>query len=164
MAFLRTASLVLLAIWIGGLAALGLVAAPQIFATLEAYDPAGGRTLAGLVFGAIFTRFQHWTWGLGPLLMVVLGVRALLGPRPRRLALRMWTIAAMLALSLTSAFVIAPRIDQIRTDTRGAVAALPDSDPRKATFGRLHGLSNVMMLVTLVAGVGLFWAETKDSH
>ena len=86
MAFLRVASLAVLAIWVGGLAALGLVAAPTIFATLEAQDPAGGRALAGVVFGAIFERFQHWAWGLGLLLMGILAVRALLGPRPRRLA------------------------------------------------------------------------------
>ena len=62
---LRLASLVVLAIWVGGLAALGFVAAPVIFSTLEAQDPAGGRALAGLVFGAVFRRFQHVAWVLG---------------------------------------------------------------------------------------------------
>jgi len=96
MSVLRFVSVVLLAIWVGGLAALGTIGAPAIFATLESHDPAGGRTLAGAVFGAVFTRFQHVTWGLAGLLLAVLGLRAVLGPRPRRFAVRMWTIAAML--------------------------------------------------------------------
>lgn len=162
MALLRVASLAIVSIWVGGLAMLGFVAAPTIFATLEAQDPAGGRALAGLVFGAVFERFQHWTWVLGALLALLLVVRALIGPRPRRLALRLWAVAGMVALSLTTAFVIAPRIEAIRLDARGAVNALPDTDVRKAEFTRLHGLSTAFMLCTLAAGVGLLWAETKD--
>lgn len=164
MALLRVASLVVVAIWVGGLAALGFVAAPEIFATLESADPATGRVLAGQVFGAVFERFQHWAWGLGGLLIVLLITRALLGPRPRRLALRIWAIVGMITISLVTALVITPRIDRIRRDTTGAVAALPDSDARKAEFGRLHAISNVLMLFTLLGGVGLLWAETKDSH
>jgi uncharacterized membrane protein len=164
MVVLRVASLVVLSLWIGGLAVLGLVAAPVIFATLEAHDPAGGRALAGLVFGAIFGRFQDWTWVLGAALIMLLGARALLGPRPRRLGWRLWTIAGMLALSLFTAFVLAPRIDGIRRETSGSVSTLPDTDPRKQEFGRLHGLSSVIMLVTLAGGVGLLWIETTDTH
>jgi len=164
MALLRVASLVIVAIWVGGLAVLGFVAAPEIFTTLEAADPATGRVLAGQVFGAVFGRFQHWAWVLGGLLVALLLTRALLGPRPRRLALRVWAVTGMVGLSLTTAFFISPRIDQIRRDTNGSVAALPDTDTRKAEFGRLHGLSNIFMLFTLIGGVGLLWAETKDQH
>jgi len=68
----------------------------------------------------------------------------------------------MLAMSLGTGLVLAPRIDAIRDRTPGTVASLPDTDPSKIEFGRLHGLSNALMLVTLVAGVGLFWVEMKD--
>lgn len=162
MSLLRLASVLTLAAWIGGLAVLGGVAAPTIFSVLEAHDPAGGRTLAGLVFGAVFERFQHLSWGLGVLLLLLLGARAALGPRPRRLAVRLWTVTAMLAMSLGTGLVLAPRIDAIRERTPGTVAALPDTDPAKIEFGRLHGLSNALMLLTLTAGVGLFWVEMKD--
>lgn len=164
MVVLRVASLIVLALWTGGLAVLGFVAAPAIFTTLEAQDPAGGRGLAGLVFGAVFARFQTWAWILGGVLILLLGARALLGPRPRRLGWRLMTIAIMLALSLYTAFGLAPRIDGIRRETSGSVSALPDTDPRKQEFGRLHGLSNIFMLITLVGGVGLFSIETTDSH
>ena len=164
MALLRVASLVIVAIWTGGLAVLGFVAAPEIFSTLEAADAVRGRVLAGQVFGAVFGRFQHWSWLLGGLLIALLVTRARLGPRPRRLGLRLLAVSVMVALSLVTVLAITPRIDAIRSETAGAVSSLPDSDARKREFGRLHGLSNVFMLITLVGGLGLLWAESKDSH
>ena len=160
---LRVASLILLAFWVGGLAALGFVAAPAIFATLEQADPTGGRTLAGMVFGAVFSRFQYISLAIGGVLIGLLILRALLGPRPLRLAWRVWTVAAMLGFTIATAFYIAPRIDRLRQETTGTMAALPDTDPRKAEFGRLHGISNILMLATLLGGVGLIWMEARDT-
>jgi hypothetical protein len=163
MVLLRAASLLILAIWVGGLAVLGLLAAPTIFATLESHDPAGGRALAGLVFGDVFARFDYLALALGAALIVLLFMRSLLGPRPRRMSWRVWIIAAMLGLTAATVFVISPRIDRIRRETTGTIAALPDSDPRKAEFGRLHGLSSVLMIVTLVAGTVVIWLEASDT-
>ena len=162
MTWLRVASLVVLALWVGGVAVLGFVAAPAIFATLEAHDGAGGRALAGAVFGAVLSRFQLWMWGLGLGLLVLYTIRSLLGPRPRRLAIRMAVVLLMLGIGAVGGFYISPRIDRIRHETNGAIAALPDNDPRKSEFGRLHGLSNILMLCTLGAGISLFWAELHD--
>jgi hypothetical protein len=164
MVVLRFASLVVLSIWIGGLTVLGALAAPTIFAVILAYDPSAGADLAAQVFGAIFERFQHVSWACGGLLMALLGLRAALGPRPRPLAIRMWTIAAMLAMSLTTSFVIAPRIDAIRRGTPGRVADLSPDDGRRVAFGRLHAASTGIMLATLLAGLGLLWAEARDTH
>jgi hypothetical protein len=162
MAVLRVASLVVLALWMGGLAVLGFVAAPAIFATLEAADPAGGRALAGRVFGDILRAFQPWIWGLGFAAFSLLVVRSLVGPRPHKVALRLGAIVLMLALTGAGAFYVTPRIDALRNSTPQPIASLADDDPRKSEFGRLHGLSSVLMLMTLAAGVGLLWAETKD--
>jgi hypothetical protein len=162
MALLRVASLVVLALWVGGLAVLGFVAAPAIFATLEAADPAGGRALAGRVFGDVLRAFQPWIWALGLAAFSLLIARSLIGPRPHKVALRLGAIVLMLALAGAGAFYITPRIDTLRDSTPQPIASLDDDDPRKSEFGRLHGLSSVLMLVTLVAGVGLFWAESKD--
>ena len=162
MTWLRVASLVVLALWVGGLAVLGFVAAPAIFAVLEAHDAAGGRALAGAVFGAVLWRFHYWMWALGGGLLVLYGIRSLLGPRPRHLAIRIGVVVLMLGLGSVTAYYISPRIDEIRAATNGAVSSLADGDPRKAEFGRLHGLSNVLMLCTLGAGIALFWAELND--
>ncbi len=74
----------------------------------------------------------------------------------------MGVVVVMLSLGAVSAYYISPRIDQIRNETSGAIASLTDGDPRKAEFGRLHGLSSILMLCTLGAGIGLFWAELND--
>jgi hypothetical protein len=164
MSVLRFASLVVLAVWIGGLAVLGIVAAPTVFAVLEANDPVAGRMLAGEVFGTIFLKFQHVAWAAGGVLAVLLILRAVLGPRPRMFPLRLVVVGAMLAASLVAGLALTPRIDAIRASTDGPVAALSDSDARKSEFGRLHALSNGLMLVVLVGGLWLTWAEMKDTH
>jgi hypothetical protein len=164
MAFLRYLALLALALWIGGLVALGAAAAPSVFAVLQAHDPIGGRELAGVLFGVIFTRFQQISWGLAGVILVSLSVRALLGPRPPRFAIRVWVVTAMLAMSLATVFAIVPRIDAIRASVKGPIAALPDTDQRKITFGQLHGASNGLMLVIVLSGVALMWIETRDKH
>ena len=164
MAVLRFASLVVLALWIGGLAVLGAIAAPAIFDAIAAHAQTAGPELAGEIFGTILTRFQYVALGLGGLLMALLGIRAALGPRPRRMALRLWTIAAMLAMTAGMTFWIAPRIDAIRRDIQGAVASLPANDPRRGEFGTLHAASTGLMFVTLFGGLGLLWAEIYDTH
>ena len=164
MFFLRYLAVVALAIWVGGLVVLGGLAAPTIFNVLEAREGAGGRELAGLLFGSVLQQQQYAAWALGVIVIVSLAVRAALGPRPRRLAVRIWTVTLMLAISALLTFVITPRIDAIRISARGPVAALPEGDDRKASFGRLHGVSNGLMLLTVIAGLGLMWTETKDPH
>jgi len=164
MSLLRFASCLALALWIGGLAVLGGVAAPTLFEVLESGDPTGGRVLAAELFGTIFTRFQHLAWILGGCLVGLLILRGVLGPRPRPFAIRFGAATLMLALSLVTGLVLVPRIDAIRLDTKGALAALADTDARKIEFGRLHGLSNGLMGVTLISGIWLLWMEMKDPH
>jgi hypothetical protein len=159
---LRWASFVALGLWVGGLVALGVVAAPEMFRVLEAQDPAGGRDTAARVFGAVLDSFQYVAWVCGGVLLVSLGVRAALGPRPRRTAIRFWTVALMLSASVAVKFVIGPRINQIRASTEGPIAALSTTDPVRVRFGRLHGASTGLMLFTVVAGLGLVWVEAKD--
>ncbi len=159
---LRVCSLAVIAVWIGGLLALGIVVAPAVFGVLEAHDPLAGRMVAGLVFGDIFERFQRLAWVLGGLKLGLLGLRAALGPRPRRLAVQIWLVAAMLAVSAYAGLVVAPRIDVLRDAGAGTMAGLADSDPRRIEFGRLHGLSNGLMAATILAGLCVFWIEARE--
>lgn len=158
----RFASLFLSAVWIGGLAVLGGVAAPAIFAVLQAHDPVAGRTLAGELFGTILWRYQHVLWITGALQLALLGARAALGPPPRRFKLQFLVLLAMLAATSYSALVIAPKIDRIRTSTPTAIAALPDDSAVKREFGQLHGLSSGLMALALAGALGLFWFDSRE--
>ncbi len=162
MSWLRFASMVVLAWWMGGLATLAL-AGGRVFAELQARDPERGRALAGYVFGALIEGFQTWSWILGGTLLLLLGLRAIIGPRPRRFALRTWTVAALLALSVGTAIYVTPRVAAIRDEAGGRVSAWPEDDPRRREFNRLHGLSSVLVLITLAAGIGLIYAEVHDA-
>lgn len=160
---LRWLSVVALAIWVGGLLTLGLVVAPTVFAVLET-QPGGGTELAGRVFGAILDDFQVVAWMCAGLLLASLAARAAIGPRPRRTALRTWTIMAMLAASIAVKFVIAPEIDSIRQSTNGPMATRAPDDPTRVRFGRLHAASTGLLCLTVLAGLGLVWSETRDRH
>ncbi|ODS53673.1 MAG: hypothetical protein ABS36_13695 [Acidobacteria bacterium SCN 69-37] len=164
MTLLRYAAFLGLAIWIGGLAVLAGIGAPTVFEALIARDPVAGRELAGLLFGTMLERFQYVAWGSAAVLFLSLGLRAAIGPRPRHTALRIWAVVLMLAISLVTVFVIIPAIDEIRGAIEGAVAALPAADPRRMAFGRWHGLSSGLMLLTIGLGLGLGWAEVHDPH
>ena len=151
-----------LVVWVGGFAMLGGVGAPVLFDVLQTELPSGGRALAARIFGAMLARAQYVSWGCAVVFLASVGIRAALGPRPRRFGVRMWTAAAMLAASLALTFVIAPRIETIRTSVAGAIAQLPETDARRRTFGRLHGISNALIGATLVAGMALIWFEVRD--
>lgn len=155
-------SLLLSACWVGGLAALGLIAAPQAFAVLEQHDPVAGRTLAGELFGVILWKAQQYLWGIGVVQGLVIGARAALGPRPRAFKWQLAVLALMVAVSTYSAVVIKPKIDHIRNTTPQTMASLPADHPIRKEFGMLHGLSNALMLVAFSGALFMLWADTKE--
>ena len=160
---LRYAALVALALWIGGLIALGAVAAPAIFDTVAARGAADGRVLAGAIFGEAFRRFHLIAYGCGAVVVASLLVRAALGPRPVRLGMRVGITLAMIAVSLYSGLYLSAQIEQLRIEAGGAPSALPEGDPRRAAFGRLHALSTLVQIVPVAGGLFLMFRELKDS-
>lgn len=159
---LRFAALLLLVIWVGGLLALGAIAAPSIFDVLAATQADGGRVLAGAVFGEIFRRFSLVTYAAGTLLLLTLLLRRVLGPAPRRFAWRAGLATLMLAASAYSGLVVARQIGQLQREIGAAPSSLPDGDPRRVAFGRLHGLSTALQLVPLLGGLMLMYWEIKE--
>ena len=159
---MRFISNLLSALWIGGLLALGYVAAPAAFSVLQAHDPANGRVLAGELFGSTLLLAQHYLVFVGALQAVLLNVRAAVGPRPRQYKVQLITMLFMIALTGYSAFVIAPKIDAIRVSANGPIAALGNDNPVKAEFGKLHGWSNGLMALTLVGAISLMWFDRRE--
>jgi len=164
MLVLRFATVLAIAVWIGGLLALGAVAAPAIFDVVALRQVPDDRLLAGAIFGDVLRRFHLVSYGCGALILMSLVTRAVLGPRPRRFSLRLTVATLMLAASLYSGMVLSSRIARVQHEigVSTSPSSLPATDPRRLAFGRLHGQSTLIQLVPLIGGVVLMLFELKD--
>ena len=158
---LRYAALLALVLWVGGLVTLGAVVAPSTFDVLGA-SGAAGRQQAGTVFGEIFRRFHLITYGCGATILISLITRAILGPRPRRFAIRLSIAAVMIAASAWLGLVVAPQIANAQREAGVPISTLPANDPRRDAVERLHWLSGRLAMVPLLGGLVLLFWELKD--
>jgi hypothetical protein len=137
-----------IALWVGGLWAIGYLAAPTLFAELA------DRMLAGRLAGAMF-QWIAWT-GLvcGTYLLIFLAIRQ--GWRVFR-SLPFWLIVAMLALTAAGHFGIQPLMAQLKIEAgpRDVIeSALKDR------FAVWHGTASVVYLVESLLGLLLVaWQE-----
>ena len=99
---LRFAGLLALAVWVGGLVALGAIAAPAIFDVVTLRQIADGRTVSGAIFGEILRRFHLVAYACAAGVIGSLIIRAVLGPRPRWFAVRLAIAGVMLAATAYS--------------------------------------------------------------
>jgi hypothetical protein len=164
MLVLRLAALLAIVVWIGGLLALGGIAAPAIFEVVSARGVPDGRLLSGAIFGEVLRRFHLVSYVCGALILIALFVRAVLGPRPRRFAVRAAIAALMLGAALYSGMVLSGNIARVQREIGEGVAAssLPEGDPRRAAFGRLHAQSTLLQIVPLAGGLILLFFEIGD--
>jgi hypothetical protein len=162
MLVLRYAALLALVVWVGGLVALGGIAAPAIFAVVAERQVADGRILSGALFGDMLARFTVVSYIAGGVLLLTLILRRILGPRPHRFAWRAGIGALMLAATVYGSLGVAARITQLQREIGVAPSSLPDGDARRAEFGRLHGMSTALQLVPLLGGLILICWEIKD--
>ena len=162
MLVLRYAALLVLVVWVGGLVALGGIAAPAIFAVIAERHVADGRILSGALFGEMLARFTYISYIAGGLLLLTLILRRILGPRPHRFAWRAGIAALMLAATAYGSLSVAARITQLQQEMGVAPSSLPEGDARRVEFGRLHGVSTALQLVPLLGGLVLLFWEMKD--
>jgi hypothetical protein len=158
---LRYAAVLALAIWIGGLIVLAAFAAPAAFDVLGARG-ADGRALAGAVFGETLRRFHLAAYLCGAVLVGSLAARAVLGPRPRRFALRILVSVVMAGALLWTGLVLTPQIVAAQRTIGVSLSSLPEGDPRRVEFGRLHRLATSLELVPVLGGLVLLFFELKD--
>jgi hypothetical protein len=151
-----------LVVWLGGMVVLGAIVAPATFQVLQASEPVTGRELGGAVFTTILERFHYVAYGSGALLLVTLALMAVLGPRPRNLAVRLALISAMLAIALYSGAVVLRSADGIRQEVGGLPSRLPAGDARRVRFDELHVLSTRLMMVNLAAALALLFWEARE--
>ena len=159
---LRYVALLTLVVWVGGLLALGGIAAPSTFDILAARQIADNRILAGALVGEMLRRFQPVVYGAGIVLLLTLVARRILGPRPHRFAWRAG-IALVMLLASAYAFVgVGGRIAALQREIGVAPSSLPEGDPRRVEFGRLHGLSTGLQILPLLGGLMLMYWEIRE--
>ena len=130
----------LLALWVGGLWVAGYVVAPSLFATLD------DRQLAGQLAGQVFRLMSYIGLLAGSLLLLSVLVRA---AQHWAREWRVWVLVSMLILVALGAFVIQPMMVELKS---GGI--VPGSE-QAATFGRMHGISSILFLLTSLLGLSL---------
>lgn len=130
----------LLAAWLGAGVLLATVVAPAAFAVLPSRTLAGA--LVGRVLPAVFIA------GVVVAIVAALMDRRAMGRAPRvRLV-----VLAVLAISCGIAqFVVAPRIESVRSEIGGPVEQLAPADPRRIAFGRLHAISVAWLGLAMIS-------------
>ena len=155
---IRYVALTALVVWLGGMVVLGLLVAPSVFRVLQTDDPVAGRMLAGALFGDILRQFYRLEYVCGAVILACLTIMKFVGPPPRAFFLRAGIVATMLALAVTAGVPVSREIASIQSQVSGPMNQLPETDPRRARFDRLHATSTAIMTIDMVLGlVLLFW-------
>ena len=136
-----------LGLWVGGLGTLGAIVAPSVFRT------APSRAEAGRIFGSILR-----TFGVVELVLaaLVLGSGCLLrrAPGMKWGTLRTVLVVCVCILAVTSVLWVDPAVAQAAAEVRD-VEKLPDHDPGRIRFQKLHRWSERMAGATLRTGLAL---------
>jgi hypothetical protein len=137
---------ILLTIWVGGLWAVGYLAVPVLFHTLD------DRALAGQLAASMFHIIGFIGLFCGTLLLISAAVAA--GAAWLR-SWRVWALVVMLALVAAGVFVLQPMMADLKAMNYAADAVLA------ARFKMLHGVSSAMYLITSLLGLALVAANPK---
>lgn len=159
---LRYVALLALAVWVGGLVALGGITAPATFDAMANLQVPNGRFLAGAVFGAVLSRFFVVSCGAALVLFASLALRRILGPKPRHFGVRAGILVVMLGATVYAGTVVAAKIAGIQASLGVSPSTLPATDPQRIEFGRLHMMSTALHLVPLLGGLALIFWEMKE--
>ena len=132
-------TVVALSAWLGAAILVAAVVAPAAFAVLPS------RTLAGALVGRVLPVLFYGGAVVGLLV-------AVLARDTTPSAARAVAGAAMTAACLAAQLLVAPRIERIRLDAGRPIDELAAEDPRRAAFGRLHGVSVLLLGAAALAG------------
>lgn len=140
MHFIQATERVLLTAWVGGLWAIGYLAAPVLFKVLD------DRRMAGELAGQMFKIIA--------IVGLVCGTVLLIAAMRRHGAgwirsWRVWTLVAMLVLVAVGLFVLQPMIQDLKAQ------GLVEGSEQVRRFGMLHGVSSILYLLTSVGGLAL---------
>ncbi|MDP2795329.1 MAG: DUF4149 domain-containing protein [Sulfurisoma sp.] len=136
-------------LWVGGLWAIGYLAAPTLFAELS------DRMLAGQLAGAMFKWIAYAGFACGGYMLIFLLARR--GWRAFKTG-AFWLVLLMLLLTAASHFGIQPILAQIKAD------ALPRQvmeSVLRDRFAMWHGVSSGLYLVQSLLGIALVLMQER---
>ena len=134
-------------LWVGMLWAIGYLAVPVLFYTLD------DRILAGMLAGKMFTLVSYIGLACGALLlMLTLKAAPSIWSMRRR-----WLIVMMLGLVITGEFVLQPMMAELK------VGGLVAGSEQAASFARLHGIASILYLINSLAGAALVVSTTSEA-
>ena len=116
MIVLRYLYVVALIVWVGGLVAAGALVAPALFTVLPAEAGPEGRALAGAAFSAVLQRVLTVGEVAGVIMLVVMTILRLLGPKPLSYGIRAVLLVAMMGATAYTAHVVLPQAEALRRE------------------------------------------------
>jgi hypothetical protein len=134
-----------LVLWIGGMWAIGYVAAPVLFASL------GDKQLAGALAGNLFDVMAWIGIAAGSYLLIY---RIAIDGGATLKTLFFWVVALMLVLTLAGHFWIQPIMQSLKNQ------AMPHAVMQSVfadRFARWHGISSILYLIQSALGLLLVW-------
>jgi hypothetical protein len=105
----------------------------------------------------------YWLgYGSAAVMFIALTLHRLLGARPIKYGVRATILALMVTFTLVADYHVNPQVATIQARVSGPVSMLPDGDPIREEFNRLHGLANILLSLTVVGGLALAFWEARE--
>lgn len=143
---LATLHATLLGAWLGAAGIVAFGVAPAAFEALPTRSAAG--TFVGGVLRIVYA---------GAVIAGIVGAAVVGRRRGKRQPLRL-ALAGVIAVGGAAGLAMAAKIASLRAEL-GPIDALPPDDPGRRTFGALHGISVVVLLVGMVAALAAIALE-----
>lgn len=161
---LRFLITLIMVIWLGCITTIAFQVAPSLFGNESDLVPT--RQTAGDIIGPLLLRMYIIGWIAAPLVMAILlmlwKVCPIRSTKPLIVALIL--LASAWAIDLGSGTIIRTKIHDISAELRvefGGTDETPKDDPRRKTFGALHGISMMLLMVSLMLGTGALFCVTQ---
>jgi len=143
MKFHSASERILLTLWVGGMWTVGYVVAPTLFGVLD------DRQLAGFIAGHIFTTMSYIGLVCGGLLLLSNLYRAGIKHKTN------YILVLMLVLIAIGQFFLQPMMAELKAQ------GLVEGSAAAANFGKLHGVSSILFMITSISGLILVIKPSK---
>jgi Domain of unknown function (DUF4149) len=143
---IRSVILLCVILWLGG-----IMFFPIVAATAFTYLP--DTHAAGTVVGHCLRILHYEGLVCGAVIVVLLLVAQAVKAVPRSVIVPVALALVMLGFTAYSQFSIIPQMERDRIAAGGAIDAVPQNNPYRMDFNRLHNRSENVELVVLFAGI-----------